>query len=251
MKKIGGGRADGLAAPLWHLVLGFQGLPYQMPLRCLIGTASWCLCDAGDRRVAQRYIDFAFGLGRRENWDRIGSGDRASAFTRLWLGASVSGLSAVPTSQQRLVRIDRGSKVKSTGCDSKARSWSWSRSWSIWRLELGEDMGWQALPVLVWRACSLSPLSLATGLQVRSAQSRRKSWSLSVCCMSDRPVRAGRTRMHVWSPSEQQRIDSSMPSKRRCLPSGAMAIAAALPRALVGMCALCQCRYAIYLFHCF
>lgn len=38
------------------LVLGFQGLPYQMPARCLIGTASWCLCEAWDRRVAQRYI---------------------------------------------------------------------------------------------------------------------------------------------------------------------------------------------------
>lgn len=62
------------------LVLGFQGLPYQMPARCLIGTASWCLCEAWDRRVAQRYIDFAFGLERCENWDRIEPGDRASNY---------------------------------------------------------------------------------------------------------------------------------------------------------------------------
>lgn len=113
---------------------------------------------------------------------------------------------------------------------------------------MGEDMGRQALPVLVRRACSLSVSHRGTGLQVRAAQSKRKSWSPFVCCISDRPARAGRTRMHIWSPSKQQRIDtgtSTMPSIRWCSPTGAMAIAAALLRTLVAMCALCQCRYAM------
>lgn len=126
------------------LVLGFHGLPYKMPLRCLIGTASWCLCDAGDRRVAQRYIDFAFGLGRRENWDRIEFGDRASAFqSPLAWGVGIwpircSDIPAASCSRRQ------GAQSQVDGCDSKARSWSWSRSWSSWRLELGRT--WAGKP---------------------------------------------------------------------------------------------------------
>lgn len=160
------------------LVLGFQGLPYQMPARCLIGTASWCLYEAWDRRVAQRYIDFAFGLERCENWDRI---EPAIILLKV----------REPLARDVGTWLVRCSDRPAAYCSHRQGGHKQSSRRAVTQRR-GLGVGWggwaQALPVLVQRTCSLAAIhSRGCKSALRNPKSTRRSWSPSACCMSDRP----------------------------------------------------------------